>query len=74
MKKLQKLPANYDFFIKTDTSSYKGEWIAITGKKIIYHGKDAQEVYRKAKQKYPTANVSLAKVPDEQILILRFSQ
>lgn len=73
MKKQQKLASNYDYFIRADTSAYKGEWIAISGKKIITHGKDAQEVYKKAKQKNPTTSISLAKVPNEQILVLRFS-
>lgn len=71
MKKQQKSLSNYDYFIRADTSAYKGEWIAISGKKIITHGKDAQEVYKKAKQKNPASNISLAKVPDEQILVLR---
>lgn len=71
MKKLQKKLSNYDYFIRADTSSYTGEWVAISGQKIISHGKDAQEVYHKAKQKHPTSNISLAKVPDEQILVLR---
>lgn len=65
--------ANYDFFLKTDTSKYKGEWIAIGKNKVLAHGKDAQEVYKSAKKKAPKTIISLAKAPDEQVLVLTFS-
>lgn len=74
MKQKMTTTTNYDYFVHTDTSAYKGEWIAIAGKKIIAHGTDAQRVYLKAKQKDPKLAVSLAKVPDEQMMVLRFHQ
>lgn len=67
------LSPNYNFFLKTDTSKYRGEWIAIAKNKVIAHGKDAQEVYEIAKKKAPKSDVSLAKTPDEQMLVLTFS-
>jgi len=71
--KQKTLSPNYDFFLKTDTSKYKGEWIAVTKNKVLAHGKDAQEVYNSAKKKAPKSNISLAKAPDEQMLVLKFS-
>lgn len=68
----KKASSNYDFFIKTDTSSYKGEWIAIAGNKILAHGKDAEKVYNAAKKKVKNKEISLAKAPDEQMLVLKF--
>ena len=65
--------SNYDFFWKTDTSTYKGEWIAISKNKVIAHGKDAQKVYKIAQKKAPESDISLAKAPDEQMLVLTFS-
>jgi hypothetical protein len=62
--------SNYDFFIKTNTSRYKGEWIAIAGNKIVAHGKDAEKVYNSAKIKAKSKDVSLAKIPEEQMLVL----
>lgn len=73
MTKRHKSATNYKFFLTTDTSKYKGEWIAIAGSKIIAHGKDAQEVYKNAKKKASGKDISLAKAPDEQMLILTFS-
>lgn len=67
----QPIPSsNYDFFIKTNTSRYKGEWIAIAGNKVIAHGKDAEKVYKSAKIKAKSKDVSLAKIPEEQMLVL----
>lgn len=64
--------SNYDFFIKTNTSRYKGEWIAISGNKVIAHGLDAEEVYKIAQKKTRSKKISLAKAPDEQMLVLKF--
>ncbi|MEK7534744.1 MAG: DUF5678 domain-containing protein [Patescibacteria group bacterium] len=73
MKQKKLLSPNYEFFIKADTSRYKGEWIAIARNKIIAHGQDAEDVYKKAVKKAGDKDVSLAKVPNEQMLILKFS-
>jgi len=72
MKKKQ--ITNYDYFIKTDTSPYKGEWIAIAKGKILAHGKDAEEVYNKAAKKAGKAIISLSKTPNEQMLVLNQSK
>lgn len=70
MKTKQKRSTNYDYFIHLDTSAYKGEWVAIADNKVVSHGKDAQVVYNGARKKYHPTKISLAKVPDEQILVL----
>lgn len=71
MKKNQPT-TNYEQFLKLDTSRYEGQWIAIAGSKVVAHGPDAQQVYKQAKRKLPTGHISLAKAPDEQMLVLRF--
>ena len=68
----KKVSSNYEYFIKTNTSGYKGEWIAIAKQKVVSHGKDAQKVYKQANKKYKNDEISLAKVPEEQTLILKF--
>lgn len=72
MKK-KTLSSNYDFFIRTDTSKYKGEWIGIVAGKVVSHGKDAQQVYKKAKKKAHGKEISLAKTPEEQMLVLKLA-
>ena len=72
MRSIKKV-SNYDYFLKVDTSSYKGEWVAIAQAKIVAHGKDAQKVYKQAKKKTPKEDISLAKVPTEQVLVLKLS-
>lgn len=66
----RKSSRNYDYFIKTDTSAYKGEWVAISAKKIVAHGANAQKVYAKAR-KITKGKFSLAKVPKEEVLVLK---
>lgn len=70
----KKAGSNYDFFVKTDTSRYKGEWIAIAGRKVISHGIDAEKVYKEAIKKAAGKKVSLAKAPNEQMLVLKFGR
>jgi len=74
MKSKNRPSENYLFYIKTDTSTFKGEWIAIAKKKIVAHGKDAEEVYNQANKKYKNNEISLAKVPEEQTLILKLTK
>lgn len=62
--------SNYDYFIRANTSSCKGEWIAIAQGKVVAHGNDAEKVYKAAQKKVPRKDISLAKAPDEQMLIL----
>lgn len=73
MAKQKITSSNYDFFLKVDTSKYKGEWVAIAKNKVVAHGKDAQKVYQSAKRLASNKEISLAKAPDEQMLILTFS-
>lgn len=68
---MKKKTSNYEYFVKTDTTRYKGQWIAISDKKVVACGKDAQSVYRKATSKYPKIKISLAKIPDEQVMVLK---
>lgn len=70
----KKTTSNYDFFLKVDTSKYKGEWIAIADNKVVAHGRDAQKVYKTAQKKAPGKKISLAKAPHEQMLVLKFSR
>ena len=72
VKHKRKTLSNYDFFIKADTSRYQGEWIAIAKEKIVAHGKDAEKVYKNAQKKVKGKDISLAKVPEEQMLVLKF--
>ena len=58
MRSIKKL-SNYDYFLKVDTSSYKGEWVAIAQSKVVAHGKNAQTVYKQAKEKTSTGDIEL---------------
>lgn len=70
----KKQSSNYDYFIKTNTSEYKGEWVAISKGKVVSHGKDAQVVYNKAREHKPHSDISLAKVPEQELLVLKFTK
>jgi len=70
MKKAKK-SSNYEYFLKLDTTSYKGKWIAIVKNKVVAVSSRADKVFKIAKRKYPKGNISLAKIPPQQALVLR---
>ena len=44
--------------------------VATLDQKVVAHGNDAEIVYKEAKAKYPSRNLSLAKIPTGDTLIL----
>jgi len=70
---MSKTTNNYQNFIKTNTSRFKGQWIVLFGKKIVAHGKQADVIYERALKKYPAQKISLAKIPAESTLVLWLS-
>lgn len=60
----------FEFFVKSDLEKYKGEYIAIVGKRIAAHGKNAKEVWQEAKRKFPKTLPTIAKLPKEEAMIL----
>jgi len=60
---------NYQFFMKTDLSSYIGEWIAICNQKIVAHGKDIKNVFKEAREKYPKSKPLITRVPEKETMI-----
>lgn len=74
MKTKVKQLSNYEYYVKVDTSPYKGQWIAIAGGEIVAHGKEADKVYKQAEKKSRGKEISLAKAPNEQMLVLKFFQ
>lgn len=72
MKNKSSVSPNYKYFLKADTSKFSGEWIALTDKKVIAHGQNAGKVYSRAKKIAGRKDISLAKAPDEQMLVLKF--
>ena len=60
---------NYEFFMKTDLSTYIGKWIAICNKKIVSSGNNPKQVFQEAKKRCPDEKPLLAKVPEKETMI-----
>lgn len=72
MKKTKE-PSNYEYFLKLDTTSYRGKWIAIAKNKVVAVGPRADETFKIAQRQYPKTPISLAKVPQEETLVLKIT-
>ena len=66
----QTLSKNYRTFLKVDTRRFRGEWIALVDKKVVAHGKKADVIYNRAAKQYPPKKISLAKIPEQETLVL----
>ena len=71
---LEKMPALYRFIEKHSqvwSEKYPGEYIAIVGDKLVAICPTELEVFKKAKEKYPDKEVSIAYLPtDEEMVTL----
>ena len=61
---------NYQWYVHANLRRYKGEWVAIASQKVVAHGSNAQKVLEIAQKKYPHETPALAKVPQEDVLVL----
>jgi len=53
------------------SEKYPGKYVAIVGDKLVAIGHDEFEVFKKAKEKYPDEEVSIAYLPtDEEMVTL----
>jgi len=61
----------FEFYVKADLSKYEGKYIAVVDDKVVASGNNAKIVFEEAKRK--TGKIpTLAKIPKEEALILRF--
>ena len=63
------LEADYDYFLETDTSQYKGKWIAVSNNRVIATGKEVKEVSESAKKLIGSNKFLLIRVPSEETMI-----
>jgi len=57
-------------FFALDTEPPVGVWFAIVNRKIVATGKSAREVYNIAHEKYPEADIYIARLPESSNMLL----
>ena len=53
---------DYEWYLDQDLRKYSGEWVAIMDKQVISHNKDAGEVIKDSKKRFPKRTPFIAKV------------
>lgn len=61
---------NYEWFLRADLEKFRGLYIAVVDGHVVESGKEPEEIYKKAREKYPKKEVVLWKVPKEETLVL----
>jgi hypoxanthine-guanine phosphoribosyltransferase len=64
---------DYNWYLKPEVEKYKGEYVIILNDDIVFHGRDLKKMVKEFRKKYPTEIPHIAKVPTDDILILRSS-
>jgi len=59
----------FDFFLRADLSRFAGQYIAVVGQKVVASGSNAQEVWKKAKRRFPSAIPTIGKLPRAETLV-----
>jgi hypothetical protein len=61
---------NFNFLVNQDLNRYAGEWIAVSGNKVVANGESATEVLDKASIK-SKEKPTIMRVPEgDQVLLL----
>ncbi len=61
---------SFDWFSKADLSKYRGRYIIIRGRRVYSSGKSPKRLLHKFRHKYPKEVPLLAKIPEDETLIL----
>ena len=70
---MTKIDNSYQFFessLRKLMPRYEGQYVAIVGRSIVAHGKDANRVYEIAQKKFPNERVLIAQVPLKEAMVL----
>ena len=57
--------SEYEYYLKTDLSRYKGNWIAIAGNKVVAFAASFREVAEKVDKNPEYKKALIARVPEK---------
>ena len=61
---------DYEWFIQTDTSKYKGKYVIIKDQRVVCSGENLKELMDKFKREHPGKTPIITKIPKDEILVL----
>jgi len=64
---------DFEWFVHNDLRQYMGDYVIIADEKVILSGKSLTKILKEFRAKYPDKTPKIAKIPEEDALILRTS-
>ena len=61
---------DYDWFVKADMTRYKGNYVIIRERKVVFSGKNLSQPIAKFRSRYPRKTPIVTKIPKDEALIL----
>lgn len=63
--------SDLQWFSKADLRQYKGEYVIIVNKQVVMHGTQLKQLVLSFRKRYPGLVPQIAKIPKEEVLVLR---
>ncbi len=61
---------SFEWFSQAELGKYKGRYVIIRGKRILYSGRNPERLLRRFRRKHVKETPLLAKIPSDETLIL----
>ena len=58
------------WFASADLTKHKGEYVIILDNKVIFYGKNLNDILKQFREKYPDEVPKIAKIPEENLLVV----
>ena len=65
-----KMSIESDYFMRMDSSPYKGEWFAIHGESVVAHSKSLKEAHKQACAQYNMSSLLFVPVLGDETYLL----
>lgn len=69
-KELEERESNFRWLMNQNLSSYQGFWVGVVDKSIITKGRNAKDVIKNVRKKFPNKTPFVALIPSEKAIVV----
>ncbi|MFQ6119752.1 MAG: DUF5678 domain-containing protein [Methanosarcinales archaeon] len=62
---------DFEWFVQANLKEYKGNYVIIMDEKVVSYGKSLTKILKEFRSKHPNKTPKIAKIPEDDALILR---
>ena len=61
---------DFEWFVQNDLKTYKSDYVIIADEKVVLHDRSLTKILKEFRATYPNKTPKIAKIPEEDALIL----